>query len=263
MTRISRDALTINEASVIIDAAPDTLRSDINRHIIEPRPGLIDGRKTHVFAWVDLTCLALLYHEGLFVDDANIRKETFRTFRNHLVHLDTTIFTHVDADHVTGPVTCLLTSDSAVSAWENALCNMRYGFEITALMKVPHHGSRYPANSPHDDGAALSEKWLLPISAHVNLDLKPAVDRITPKAELFAKGLDRIETDPERLGGAPVFIGTRLPVHHIGMMYMNGASKPEILEDYPPITDDDVEFAKLYVEANPPKGRPRKEKASL
>ena len=30
-----------------------------------------------------------------------------------------------------------------------------------------------------------------------------------------------------------------------------------ILEDYPYLTSDDVEFARLYHRANPPKGRPR------
>lgn len=102
----------------------------------------------------------------------------------------------------------------------------------------------------------------MPIGDFVNVDLELAIDRIAPKASLFANGLDRLEIDPDRMGGAPVFIGTRLPVHHIGLMYKNGAPKEEILEDYPALSDADVEFSKLFVEANPPRGRPAKLKGT-
>jgi uncharacterized protein (DUF433 family) len=43
-------------------------------------------------------------------------------------------------------------------------------------------------------------------------------------------------------------------------MSRNGSATDEILEDSPGLTADDVEFAKLYLEAHPAKGRPSKGK---
>lgn len=47
---------------------------------------------------------------------------------------------------------------------------------------------------------------------------------------------DFIHTDPEILGGAPVFIGTRVPFRALIDYLAEGQTLPEFLEDFPSVT---------------------------
>lgn len=67
----------------------------------------------------------------------------------------------------------------------------------------------------------------------------------------------RVVTDEGILGGEPTFPKSRLAVRHVGGMLLKGASKDELLEDYPYLKDDDIEFAPVYTRAYPRLGRPR------
>jgi uncharacterized protein (DUF433 family) len=71
----------------------------------------------------------------------------------------------------------------------------------------------------------------------------------------------RVSIDPEILGGEPTFSKTRLAVRHIGGLVLQDAID-EIREDYPYLSDEDIEFAKLYTLAYPKRGRPRIRRAS-
>jgi uncharacterized protein (DUF433 family) len=77
------------------------------------------------------------------------------------------------------------------------------------------------------------------------------------RTDLYKKGLARIVSDKKILRGEPVFRGTRLSVRHIGGMRLNGEPTHRILEDYPDLSAEDVEFAALYTTANPASGRAR------
>lgn len=47
-----------------------------------------------------------------------------------------------------------------------------------------------------------------------------------------------IERDPEKLGGTPVFLGTRVPIQHL-FDYLNGGEGLEIfLQDFPSVSRD-------------------------
>jgi uncharacterized protein (DUF433 family) len=63
-------------------------------------------------------------------------------------------------------------------------------------------------------------------------------------------------SDPEIMGGTPVYRGTRVPVDMVAAMLAQGASTQEILEDYPSLKQEQVELAPLYVAAFPRRGRP-------
>jgi len=65
-----------------------------------------------------------------------------------------------------------------------------------------------------------------------------------------------VVSDPEIMGGAPVFRGTRIPVDLVATMSAEGASVEEILEGYPALSREQVELAPLYVAAFPRRGRP-------
>lgn len=80
---------------------------------------------------------------------------------------------------------------------------------------------------------------------------------VGPRVDLYREGLKRISEDDDVLDGEPVFKGTRLAVRHIGGMRARNEQVARIIEDYPELTPDDVEFARLYAEAHPLVGRPK------
>jgi len=72
----------------------------------------------------------------------------------------------------------------------------------------------------------------------------------------------RVVTDESVRGGEPTFPKSRLAVRHLGGMVLKGASKEEVLEDYPYLKDEDIEFAPVYTRAYPRMGRPRDRQAA-
>jgi uncharacterized protein (DUF433 family) len=95
------------------------------------------------------------------------------------------------------------------------------------------------------------------IDDYIQINLSKACREVRPRINVYAEGLDRVEEKDPVLGGAAVFRDTRISVLHIGKMAERGVSVADILEDYPRLTEGDVEFAKLYYRARPPVGRPR------
>ena len=68
---------------------------------------------------------------------------------------------------------------------------------------------------------------------------------------------EKLVVQPDIMGGEPVFPGSRLTVRRVGGMLELGEDPRAILEDYPHLTDEDLELARLYVRAYPRVGRPR------
>lgn len=58
--------------------------------------------------------------------------------------------------------------------------------------------------------------------------------------------LQRITIDPEKCGGRPCIRGLRIRVQDIVALLASGASREEILEDYPYLEDDDISAALQY-----------------
>jgi uncharacterized protein (DUF433 family) len=58
--------------------------------------------------------------------------------------------------------------------------------------------------------------------------------------------LKRITIDPAQCGGRPCIRGTRIRVHDVIALLASGASRAEILEDYPYLEDDDISAALEY-----------------
>jgi uncharacterized protein (DUF433 family) len=58
--------------------------------------------------------------------------------------------------------------------------------------------------------------------------------------------LDRITVDPEVFGGRPCIRGLRVRVKDILDMLAGGASRAEILEDFPYLEEDDIAAALEY-----------------
>jgi len=86
------------------------------------------------------------------------------------------------------------------------------------------------------------------------------IDLRGPRRELAAslRELRRarrlVITDPEIMGGDPVFRGTRVPVHLIATLLGQGSTEAELLEGYPRVTGEMLRIAPLYAAAYPLRG---------
>ena len=68
-----------------------------------------------------------------------------------------------------------------------------------------------------------------------------------------------VVSDPEILGGDPVFRGTRVPVHLIAEFVAQGSRPAEIIEGYPRLTAEMIRLAPVYAAAYPLRGPRRKQ----
>jgi uncharacterized protein (DUF433 family)/DNA-binding transcriptional MerR regulator len=64
----------------------------------------------------------------------------------------------------------------------------------------------------------------------------------------YAKGLDRIEVEPTKLGGAPALRGRRWPIERIARIAADNAGREILLHDYA-LEPEDVEQAVTWAEA--------------
>jgi uncharacterized protein (DUF433 family) len=67
-----------------------------------------------------------------------------------------------------------------------------------------------------------------------------------------------VHSDPEIMGGDPVFRGTRVQVHMIADILSQGQTEEETLDSYPWLTAEMIRLAPIYAAAYPLQGRPRK-----
>ena len=66
----------------------------------------------------------------------------------------------------------------------------------------------------------------------------------------FNRWKSSLIANPKIMGGEVVFPDTRLTVRHVGGMVERGELPAIIREDYPYLTDEDIQFAHLYVKEN-------------
>jgi uncharacterized protein (DUF433 family) len=90
------------------------------------------------------------------------------------------------------------------------------------------------------------------------------IDLRQPRRELAASLRDlrlarrMVVSDPEILGGDPVFRGTRIPVHMIAELVAQGSKPAELMESYPRLTIEMIRLAPIYASAYPLRGPKRK-----
>ena len=96
------------------------------------------------------------------------------------------------------------------------------------------------------------------VSGVLRLRLRTLADEVSERLFPFYRWRDaRVSSDPSVLGGEPVFRDTRLSVRRVGEAVERGEAVATILEDYPYLTPEDIEFAPRYARAYPRVGRPR------
>jgi uncharacterized protein (DUF433 family) len=88
------------------------------------------------------------------------------------------------------------------------------------------------------------------------VEFKAARRKVESQLKQLAHIEEMVVSDPEIMGGAPVFKGTRIPVDLVADMLAQGATAEEILEGYPTLSKEKIAIAPLYMRAFPRRGRP-------
>jgi uncharacterized protein (DUF433 family) len=126
--------------------------------------------------------------------------------------------------------------------------------EAKGLSSLPlstrRHVARAVEQDPGIDAMSIREGSVILIQCKV------ARKEVETGLRRLADATRMVRSDPEVMGGTPVYRGTRIPVHGIADMLGQGATVAEILEGYPALTREKVELAPLYVKAFPRRGRP-------
>jgi uncharacterized protein (DUF433 family) len=66
-----------------------------------------------------------------------------------------------------------------------------------------------------------------------------------------------VTSDPDFMGGTPLFKGTRIPIQTVAKMLNSGAAVSDVTAAYPQLTEEQVRLAGVHAKASPRRGRPR------
>lgn len=91
----------------------------------------------------------------------------------------------------------------------------------------------------------------------LSLKLGLVAREMEAKLARFHAWKDTLVSNPDVMAGEIVFPRSRLTVRRVGELLEQGESPNVILEDYPELSPQDLEFSHLFVKAYPRVGRPR------
>jgi uncharacterized protein (DUF433 family) len=103
----------------------------------------------------------------------------------------------------------------------------------------------------------LEREWIIR-QDFLSIDLAPFLRDARQRLARLSTARALVVEDPGVLGGTPVIKGTRIPVYDVAASVAAGLPPERIVSAYPGLTDEAVELAALYAEANPQRGRPRR-----
>lgn len=92
----------------------------------------------------------------------------------------------------------------------------------------------------------------------LELNITSEVEALTERLERIEQARSFVTVDPQVRAGEPVVRGTRIPVSVLADLERQGASREELLEDYPALTAESLEAALFYAQLYPRRGRPRR-----
>ena len=91
----------------------------------------------------------------------------------------------------------------------------------------------------------------------LTIDLREPRRDLATALRALRRARDLVVSDPDIMGGDPVFRGTRILVHLIATLIGQGSAETDLLEAYPRLTAEMVHLAPTYAAAYPLRGRPR------
>ncbi len=89
------------------------------------------------------------------------------------------------------------------------------------------------------------------------VDVAKARRQVKARVKELDEAAALIERRMGVMGGEPVFVGTRIPVHLVATMLASGADADEILEGYPSLTRRMLDLSAIWAAAHPQRGRPK------
>ena len=93
----------------------------------------------------------------------------------------------------------------------------------------------------------------------VTIDLREPRREVAATLRDLRRARRLVVSDPEIMGGEPVFRGTRVPVHMIAGLVAQGSTQADLLASYPRLTAEMIRLAPVYAAAYPLRGRPRQQ----
>ena len=93
----------------------------------------------------------------------------------------------------------------------------------------------------------------------VKIDLREPRREVATSLRDLRRARRLAVSDPETMGGEPVFRGTRVPVHMIAGLLAQGSTQAELLAGYPRLSAEMIRLAPVYAVAYPLRGRPRRQ----
>jgi len=93
----------------------------------------------------------------------------------------------------------------------------------------------------------------------LKIDLREPRRELATSLRELRRARRLVVSDPEIMGGDPVFRGTRVPVHLIADLVAQGATEAELLGGYPRLASEMIRLAPVYAAAYPLRGRPRRQ----
>jgi uncharacterized protein (DUF433 family) len=93
----------------------------------------------------------------------------------------------------------------------------------------------------------------------IKIDLREPRRALAASLRDLRRARRLVVSDPEILGGDPVFRGTRVPVHVIAELVTQGSKPAELIEGYPRLTAEMIRLAPVYAAAYPLRGPRRKQ----
>jgi uncharacterized protein (DUF433 family) len=91
----------------------------------------------------------------------------------------------------------------------------------------------------------------------LTIDLREPRRELAKSLRTLRRARELVSSDPDTMGGDPVFRGTRLQVHLIARLLEKGSTEAELFEGYPRLTAEMIRLAPIYAAAYPLRGRPR------
>ena len=91
----------------------------------------------------------------------------------------------------------------------------------------------------------------------LRIDLREPRRELANSLRRLRRARELVVSDPDIMGGEPVFRGTRVPAHMIAAQLGQGSTEWKLLEAYPRLTPEMIDLAPVYAAAYPLRGRPR------
>lgn len=101
--------------------------------------------------------------------------------------------------------------------------------------------------------------WKVEVKKHfLTVDLTPFLVAAFQRVAEVYQAESLVSTDPEVMGGTPVFAGTRVPLDVVLASLAEGISMERLKNSYPFLTEAHINAAKVYETVRPRRGRPRR-----